>query len=88
MSLLAEWQQQLWLHRLEKTNRVKVIQKALQAEVESFYRGPIDGEYGPGTEEAVINFQERYMQAEENSPVRTGYVDNRMWDLLFAQYEK
>ena len=38
-------------------SRVAAIQVALQAR--GFYRGTIDGYYGPGTQHAVIRFQRR-----------------------------
>ncbi|MFO7173057.1 MAG: L,D-transpeptidase family protein [Bacillota bacterium] len=53
---------------------VLAVQKRLREK--GFYNGPLDGRYGPGTEEAV-----RRLQREHRLPV-TGTVDERVYRIL------
>ena len=63
---------------LEVTDaRVKYIQNALM--ILGYYRGPIDGKWGPQTKKAVEDFQ------KANNLQVDGEVGDKTWDLLRAQ---
>ncbi len=69
----------LWVKVLCKDNMTRdtiiKLQKALKAK--GYYRGPIDGIYGPLTQEAVVNFQK-----DHDIPITPGAVTVRALKLL------
>ncbi len=69
----------LWVKVLCKTNMTRdtiiKLQKALKAK--GYYRGPIDGIYGPLTQEAVVNFQK-----DHDIPITPGAVTEKALKLL------
>lgn len=75
-------EQFLWVKVLCKDNMTKdtivKLQKALKSK--GYYRGPIDGIYGPLTQEAVVNFQR-----DNNIPITPGAVTLKTLQLLGIQ---
>ncbi len=69
----------MWVRVLCKDNMTREtivkLQKALKAK--GYYRGPIDGIYGPLTQEAVVNFQK-----DNDIPITPGAVTERALKLL------
>ncbi len=69
----------LWVRVLCKDNMTRdmivKLQKALKAK--GYYHGPIDGIYGPLTQEAVVNFQK-----DHDIPITPGAVTERALKLL------